>query len=152
MSDDVARKAEAGQIDLIRRVDQVDSKVDMLNMKLDNMVEQFRLGMEAVVNRAEDRWTLVEQRLEMGTREQNQSIRLLTTLVEKTEQGNDALERQVAQIRQDVALSKGSQVETDKQVDAVQDTLKWISRAVAGMLLTMVGTVITALLIFILTH
>lgn len=146
--EEISRKGDTGQVDLVRRVDQVDSKVDMLNLKLDNMVEQIRLGIDAIVNRQEDRWKLVEQRLEMGTREQNQSIRLLTTMAEKTEKGNDALEQDVAKIRQDVALSNGHQSDTDKQVEAIQNTLQWISRAVAGMLLTMIGT----LLVFVLTH
>src|SRR5688572_28121101 len=123
----------------------LDNLSEQVRGELKNLVEQFRLGIDAVVNRQDDRWKLVEQRLDMGTREQNQSIRLLTTMAEKTEKDYENLDAEVDELKRGHGL-------VEKQVEDIRGTLQWISRAVLGMLISMVGSLVVGAVLYVATH
>ena len=156
-------ETNADGLNLIRRIDQVEAKVDRLGLSMEHMAEQSKAGIEhiakelraaieAVTGRYEDHIRLLEQRMDMGVREHQQSIQLLTSTVQKHEQEQSGAETQLQMLGTELVVLKKDMTEVTGDVAGISDALRWISRAVVGMLISGVGSLVVAAILYVATH
>jgi len=146
-------------VDLERRIDQVDSKVDRVGDRVEAVGNEMRSTLEMLMKQQDDHWKWFEQRSDMDSRNQKQAIELLTSSMVKVQQDVGSVETQVDMLERDqqVAATKleGQKANADlvhdellRRIEQITENLKWVTRTLVASLLTIGG----GLVLFFVTH
>lgn len=154
-TEDHRRNNDDNTID--RRVDRLDSKIERVGDQVENVGKEMRTALEMLIKQQDERWKWFEQRSDMGARNTDQSIELLTGTVVKMEQKSSSMETQVEMLSTDIQvlstktaeqklLTDSLHTELLRRIEASSDSLKWVTRTLAASLLSGALALIIALL------
>lgn len=140
-----------------KQVAQLEGKIERVGDQVHRLGEETRSALDLMMKQQTEQWKWYEKTTDMENRNLRQAIELLTTSTVKMQTDVGSLDTQVDMLAVDLKVSTATQIEQQKngdlihdellrRIEALADTLKWVTRTFAA---TLMGGAITLFIYFV---